>query len=490
MVEGIRDYAMFLLDSRGRIVSWTGTAQQMFGYTSEEVLGQPVELLYTPQDVQAGLPRRHLQRAAAEGSHAYDGWRIRKDGSRIWADVVTARLEKAPGRPSGFDKVVRDITRDHETQQNLERSHDVLEDSVKQRTQELTATAQRLRESEAQTHAILDTAVDAIITIDARANIQSFNRAAERLFGYSAAEVIGKNVKFLMPEPYSGEHDQYMLNYLRTGRKKIIGIGREVVGLRKDGTLFPLDLAVSEVRLGNRVTFTGIVRDITERKRLEKEILEISEREQRRIGQDLHDGLCQQLTGIAFLIQALEQKLTNAASPDAAALQQVRELLKEGVGQARSLSHGLYPVDPQPDGLMVGLRNLSSNVRELFRVSCAFQCPRPVLVRDNSVATHLYRIAQEAVQNAIRHGKASRIVIRLAGDDQQITLSIADNGVGFGKHGDGKPGMGLRTMSHRAHVIGATLGITPGRKGGTQVICRLPTAEKNLRPPARTGKQR
>src|SRR5690242_11586182 len=126
----------------------------------------------------------------------------------------------------------------------------------------LAALEQARRDSEAQIHAILDTAVDAIITIDERGRMESFNRAAQRLFGFEAAEVLGQNVKMLMPEPYRHQHDTYLANYLRTGKAKIIGIGREVVGMKKDGSHFPMELAVSEVRLGDRVTFTGIVRDI------------------------------------------------------------------------------------------------------------------------------------------------------------------------------------------------------------------------------------
>src|SRR5690348_3746165 len=182
---------------------------------------------------------------------------------------------------------------------------------------------QARRDSDAQIRAILDTAVDAIITIDERGRMESFNRAAQKLFGFQPNEVIGKNVKMLMPEPYRGEHDGYLSSYLRTGKAKIIGIGREVTGLKKDGTTFPMELAVSEVRLGDRITFTGIVRDITDRKRLEKEVLEISEREKRRIGQDLHDGLCQQLTGIAFLVQAMQQRLAADGKYDAKQFGQV-----------------------------------------------------------------------------------------------------------------------------------------------------------------------
>jgi PAS domain S-box-containing protein len=129
---------------------------------------------------------------------------------------------------------------------------------------------QALRDSEARTHAILATAVDAVVVIDEHGIVETFNAAAERMFGFTAEEITGRNVNLLMPEPYRGEHDGYMANYLRTGVKKIIGIGREVAGRRKDGTVFPVDLAVSEARLGERRVFVGIVRDLTERKRVEE----------------------------------------------------------------------------------------------------------------------------------------------------------------------------------------------------------------------------
>ena len=131
---------------------------------------------------------------------------------------------------------------------------------------------QALRDSESRMRAILTSAVDGIITIDDRGIMELVNPAAERLFGYSAAEMIGRNVSMLMPNPYRDQHDQYIENYKRTRQPKIIGIGREVTGLRKDGSTFPMDLGVSEVQLGSRRIFTGIVRDITERKRVEDEL--------------------------------------------------------------------------------------------------------------------------------------------------------------------------------------------------------------------------
>src|SRR5271154_1074315 len=198
-----------------------------------------------------------------------------------------------------------------------------------------------LRDSEERLRAILETAVEGIITIDERGLIESFNPSAEKIFGYSASEAIGQNVKFLMPEPFRHEHDGYLKNYRQTGHAKIIGIGREVVGRRKDGTVFPMDLSVSEVRLANRQMFTGIVRDVTERKRLEKEIIEISNREQQRIGQDLHDGLCQELAGIELMCQVLEQKLALKSEPESKQVGEIAQHIRDAISHTRKLARGL-----------------------------------------------------------------------------------------------------------------------------------------------------
>src|SRR5947199_6221321 len=153
-----------------------------------------------------------------------------------------------------------------------------------ERSRERRQARTALRDSEERLRAILDTAVEGIITIDERGIIESVNPAAETIFGYTAAELVGKNVSLLMPPPFREAHDAYLGNYLRTGQAKIIGIGREVVGRRKDGTDFPMDLSVSEVRLADRRLFTGFVRDITDRKRLEREILDIRHLEHLCIG--------------------------------------------------------------------------------------------------------------------------------------------------------------------------------------------------------------
>ena len=287
---------------------------------------------------------------------------------------------------------------------------------------------QSLKESEERLRAILITAADAIITIDPNGIIQSVNPATERLFGYASAEMIGQNVKMLMPSPYHEEHDGYLARYFKTGEKRIIGIGREVEARRKDGSLFPVGLAVSEIKhLG---FYTGILHDITKRKQLEREVVEISSMEQRRLGHDLHDTVAQELTALNILAKDLKDSLTN----DSAAATKLAERIAQGVQRSqeelRAVLHGLIPVAVETEGLMAALHDLAERTGKNGTVNCTFDCPEPVEIADNMVATHLYLIAQEAVYNAVNHAKPRNIRIGLE-HDQRLILACATTASAF-----------------------------------------------------------
>ncbi len=207
----------------------------------------------------------------------------------------------------------------------------------------------------------------------------------------------------------------------------------ETVRRRKDGRLIDISVTISPIRdADGKITGASkVARDITERKRLEKEILEISEREQRRIGQDLHDGLCQHLAGIELMSQVLEQKLARRSKAAAARAGDIAKNVRDAIGHTRLLARGLSPVTLESEGLMSALQELALNTEKIFRVTCRFDCHPPVLVQDYPAATHLFRLAQEAVSNAIKHGKAKRILIRLKEERGRMALSIIDNGRGF-----------------------------------------------------------
>lgn len=336
---------------------------------------------------------------------------------------------------------------------------------------------QELREALETSHlraeGILETAVNAIITISERGVIETVNAATVRMFGYEREEMLGRNVSMLMPSPYREKHDMYLSNYLETGHRKIIGIGREAVAQRKDGTVFPIDLSVGEVMLPKGRIFTGIIRDLSERKQLEEKILSISEDEQARIGQDIHDDLCQQLAAIGCLSRVVYQRLEADSRPEALQLAEITRLLTQANVRAREMSRGLMPVVLDSDGLMAALADLAASTERIFRVSCPFRCDPPVQVSDNKLATQLYRIAQEGVANAIKHSQADRIELALSVEDGFLTLSIRDNGVGLNQN-TRKTGMGLLTMSHRARMLGGSLTVEPEAGGGTLVRCIVP----------------
>jgi signal transduction histidine kinase len=223
-----------------------------------------------------------------------------------------------------------------------------------------------------------------------------------------------------------------------------------------------------------------LVAEIEARERLEQELVHISEREQRRVGHDIHDSLCQHLTGTALAGQVLVQNLKAQESSSADSAARVVELIEDGIMLSRNLARGLSSVDRSGDGLMEALEDFASSTSELFKISCRFECPLPVLVNDIHAAEHLYRIAQEAVGNAVKHGGARHIQIRLEDSKGGKRLRIIDDGAGRPPfHVNGK-GMGLRIMSYRADRIGATFSIRRRDPRGTIVNCFLPVVRETI----------
>jgi PAS domain S-box-containing protein len=226
-------------------------------------------------------------------------------------------------------------------------------------------------------------------------------------------------------------------------------------------------------KTGRITNWLVILRDITERRRLENEILEINERVQRQIGQDLHDGLCQQLAGIELMSQVLEQKVSARSKSDGARVGEIAGHVRNAISQARLMARGLSPVVLESEGLMSGLKEMASNMEKIFGVTCAFECESPVLVNDHAAATHLFRIAQEAVSNAIRHGKAKSLVIALKREQKNLVLRITDNGTGFVSEPATAKGMGLRIMQSRAATVGGKLVVENLPRGGVSVTCTV-----------------
>jgi signal transduction histidine kinase len=218
----------------------------------------------------------------------------------------------------------------------------------------------------------------------------------------------------------------------------------------------------------------SLTREMAERERLEGEILKVSEREQRRIGHDLHDSLCQHLTATALAGQVLSEKLAVKSLSESADANKIVDLVEEGITMARNMARGLLPVEMETEGLMAAFQELAATLTERFKIRCEFELEVPVPIQDAATATHLYRITQEAASNAIRHGKANRIVIGLSERGDKVALTVEDDGIGLPENWQKSKGLGIRIMAHRAAMAGGTLSVKPGPTGGTIVTCLLP----------------
>ncbi len=223
-------------------------------------------------------------------------------------------------------------------------------------------------------------------------------------------------------------------------------------------------------------------KEIQERRKAEGEILAISGREQCRLGRDLHDGLGQQLVGISFLSKSLATRLKSASPEHADIAAQISQLTAEAVEQARNMAHGLCPVGILGSGFQDALNNLSKNIAAMYGIRCEVACDKEVLL-GTDVATHLYRIAQEGVSNARRHGKADHIIISLTVEHGEIVFVVADNGSGISQADDPGDGVGLKIIHYRAEAIGGSLSINPRDNGGTVLRISIPQAANGFGAP-------
>jgi PAS domain S-box-containing protein len=327
--------------------------------------------------------------------------------------------------------------------------------------------------AQARLAAVVESSEDAIYTTTLGGIITSWNAAAARIYGYPEREMIGRPLHRLI-SPGRPDETPGILRRMKEGAR----ISHyETVRIRHDGTELHISLTVSPVMdaAGEISEVSFIARDITERKRLEQEILDIAEREQQRIGRDLHDGLCQQLAGIVLMCQAHERALAGQGrdAEKSAPISHITRLTQEAIRQARELARGLFPVTLAEGGLPLALQELASYAERLLPVSCRCVCEADAPSLDPVAGLHLYRIAQEALTNAVRHGEATQVVMTLASGAGCLTLTVTDNGTGLPRSPRRHPGMGLRIMNYRADLIGASLKIERAAAGGTVISCSL-----------------
>lgn len=465
----------------GIITDWNIGAGTIFGYTAEEIVGQSVTLLQPPD--QKGDDASTLARLkAGEKIEHFETRRRRKDGAIIDVSLTVSPLHDAQGEIVGASKVARDITA-------------------------IKYSQSALAEREAHLQSVLDTVPDAMIVIDLRGTVQSFSVAAERLFGYTAAEAIGQNVNILMPSPYHEQHDGYLERYLRTGERHIIGIRRIVVGRRKDGATFPIELSVGEVRSGQRRFFTGFVRDLTERQQAERRLQELQSElihmsrftALGEMASTLAHELNQPLTAIANYLKGGRRLLDTAQSD---AIPKARDALERAAEQAlragqiirhlrefvargeseRQLENLPRLIEEASALALVGVKELGVRVAFTFDPQAVLILASKIQVQQ--VLLNLMRNAVEALQDCERR-ELTVSTSRL--DNETIRIDVADTGPGIApeiaaqlfqpfittkRHG---MGVGLSISRTIIESHGGRLWVEPNPGGGTVFRLTLKT---------------
>lgn len=432
-----------LIDPNGIIRYWNKEGERMFGYTARKMVGKPIWWLYSQYSEQQFLDE--LQQLNNGKSIAFETTAQHKDGTKIWVDVKRVLIQSR-GR-----KLILSTASDISLLKKAELD---------------------LMESQARTEAILEAAVEGIIIFDQTGTIQSFNKAGENMFGYRSDELIGHNIQLIIPQPDEG--DQEWIDKINW--QEMVGKGQEVRGKHKNGSSFPIELTINRVKFQNENFFTGLIRDVSTRRRLENKIIQIAEDERRRIGYELHDGLGQMLSGIRLISRNLANKLKANGIAEADEVMEISNLVKEADMHARNLAHGLAHIELEKEGLKAAVDRLCERVQRFSDVHFIRSYPENLNLEARRVSLHLYRIIQEAIANAIKHGNASEIKICIKKEKNQLKLYIDDNGVGFyyaeqKKNGNG---MGINTMRYRAHILGGTLTLKSSPNGGTQVYCQIP----------------
>jgi PAS domain S-box-containing protein len=372
---------------------------------------------------------------------------LAKDGHVVWFQCEARMMRRSGGEPWFIHGIAFDITGLKEAEAALQEERNVAS-------------------------GILDAVGTLVIVLDSRMRIVRFNRICEQTSGFTFRDVCHRFLWDLLPVPEQAERFRAALLGLREGRP---APDFETLWEDRAGDARLISWAITLLRGPDDAVqfYIASGTDITDRKRLEAALLEASSREQRRIGQDLHDGLGQLLTGIGFMSKAHEHRLAEGGFPESAEAAKIVKHVNDAIRKARELARGLMPISPGPDGLAESLEQLVRDVQDVFGVSCHFECTNPISIPDVTIASHLYHIAQEAIHNGIKHGKAARIEVILSTRNGGGSLVVHDTGGGIPAPRAKGAGMGLDIMAHRAEMIGGSLEISSSDKG-TTVACHFP----------------
>lgn len=334
------------------------------------------------------------------------------------------------------------------------------------------STDKQIRQSEERFQQISQTAGAWVYEISKEGLFTYSNDVVKKILGYTPEEIVNKQYFFnFFPEKQKEKFkEEYREVFQREKKQDVV-----LKILHTDGNLRWLSTSSVPItdNQGEHSGFRGISIDISQTKNLEKQIMEAGAKEQRKLGQEIHDGLCQMLGGISFMCQSFRKKIHSGLEVQENEIEEIVRYLSQTLDFARNLSKGLYPVLAEREGLLTALEELAETIRNVYKIPCSIMCHEREIPYDIETSTHLFRIAQEAVNNAVKHAQASEIIIQLMKTANSLQLKIYDNGIGFTPVQKNRGGSGLYTMSNRAQMIDGLLTINKQDSGGTVVCCEI-----------------
>ncbi|MGX5712019.1 PAS domain-containing sensor histidine kinase [Sphingopyxis terrae subsp. ummariensis] len=475
LIDAAQGHAIYMLDAEGKVSIWNQGAARLLGWDADEIIGRDAALFYPADAIEAGAPARDMARARQDAKFSTEDWRVRKDGSEFLAQISMSTLRRADGRVRCYAVALADIT-------------------------SRRATEDALRAQESHLRSILSTVPDAMIVIDDQGKILSFSAAAERLFGYSEAELLGANVSALMPSPDRDRHDGYIARYLATGEKRIIGIGRVVFAQRKDGSTFPMELSIGEAASEVHPLFTGFIRDLTERQKtearlesLQSELIHVSRvSAMGTMASTLAHELNQPLTAVANYVEAVRDML---AKPEPDDLPMIREALDDTAKEALRAGHIVRrlrdfvargevekTIEKLPalinEAAVLGLMGArEKGVEPVFDLD---PYASPVLVDKVQIQQVLINLIRNAVE-AMTDCPKRRLTVSSRPDQPGfVRVTVADTGLGVAPaiaeqlftafvstKTDGM-GLGLSICRTIVEANGGRIWMQPGDEGGTE----------------------
>lgn len=484
VIDGITGYAIYMLDSAGRVALWNKSAERLKGWSADEIVGQSAALFYPASARAEGKPEGDLDIARRQGRLEEEDWRLRKDGSEFLGHITLTALHDETGNLRGFGKVIRDVTEE------------------RARERQLLASANQFR-------SILSTVPDAMIVIDDTGHILSFSTAAERLFGFAETEVRGQNVSLLMPSPDRERHDQYISNYLITGEQRIIGRGRVVVGKRRDGTTFPMELSVGEAITEGERVFTGFIRDLSE-KRAAEEHIEALQADLIHVARvsamgtmasTLAHELNQPITAVANYVRGVRDLLEH---PDAEDFPMIIEALDDAKNEALRAGHIVrrlraFVARGEMEKSVVDLPLLIDEAAKLALIGAAEKGvavtfaidpgATPVLVDKVQTQQVLINLMRNAVE-AMERSPTRELSVRTARVQQaMVQVTVEDTGPGvpeqiaqnlFSAFNSSKAegmGLGLSICRTIVEASGGRIWMDARKEGGTLFHFTVPLAE-------------